>query len=131
MQETSHGKSHAASHHKAHAAGAHTAHLSHVMSPQMLLTVFGLLLLLTALTVGLAMVPLGAWEIWISLGIATVKAGLVALYFMHLRYDAPLNGAIFVFSLVFVALFLGFTLMDANEYFPDVLPLPAAGTNVP
>ena len=114
-----------------HDSADHGSHLSHVMSPQMLLGVFGWLLLLTALTVGLAQVPLGAWEIWISLGIATVKAGLVALYFMHLRYDAPLNGAIFVFSLVFVALFLGFTLMDANEYFPDVLPLPAASSDVP
>jgi cytochrome c oxidase subunit IV len=104
---------------------SHEHHLSHIMSPRMLLTVFGLLLLLTAITVALANFPLGVWEIWVSLGIATVKAGLVALYFMHLRYDTPLNGAIFVFSLVFVALFLGFTLMDVHEYQPDIRPATA------
>jgi len=97
-------------------------HLAHIMSPRMLLTVFSLLILLTIVTVAMASVPLGALEIWVSLGIATLKAGLVALYFMHLRYDAPLNGAIFVFSLVFVALFLGFTLMDVREYQPDIIP---------
>jgi cytochrome c oxidase subunit IV len=120
-----------------HTSGHDDSHLAHVMSPHLLLSVFAVLLFLTILTVALAAVPLGALEIWISLGIATVKAGLVALYFMHLRYDAPLNGAIFVFSLVFVTLFLGFTLMDVKEYQPDIIPpatapiLPAADVDVP
>lgn len=100
--------------------------LAHVMSPRQLLTVFVLLLMLTGLTVAAAGVSLGALEIWTALGIATVKAGLVAAYFMHLRYDAPLNAAIFIFALAFVALFIGLTLVDVREYQPDVLPPPPA-----
>ena len=87
-------------------------HLAHVISAKTLVGVFSLLVLLTILTVAAAQVSFGAWEVWVSLGIASVKASLVALYFMHLRYDKPFHGVVFVSSLVFVALFLALTLMD-------------------
>ena len=90
----------------------HNEHLSHVMSPQTLLTVFAALVMLTIVTVAAAQVSFGAWEVWVSLGIANVKATLVAAYFMHLRYDKSFNGLVFLSSLLFVALFLAFTLMD-------------------
>ena len=89
-------------------------HLSHVISVRTLLTVFGLLLGLTALTVIAAQVSFGAWEVWVSLGIASLKATLVAAYFMHLRYDKSFNGLLFLSSLLFVALFLALTLMDLH-----------------
>ena len=54
--------------------------------------------------------------VWLSLTIATVKAALVILFFMHLLWDKPLNAIIILSSLIFVALFLGFTLMDAEGY---------------
>jgi cytochrome c oxidase subunit 4 len=95
--------------------------LAHVMPVTTLLAVFAALIMLTILTVAATLVPTGAFEIWISLGIATVKAGLVAAYFMHLRYDNPVNALIFVFGLFFVALFLGFTLMDTHQYQPDLI----------
>jgi cytochrome c oxidase subunit 4 len=82
------------------------------MSPATLVTVFVILVLLTLLTVAAAQVSFGAWEVWVSLGIATIKAILVAGYFMHLLYDKSFNGLLFVSSLLFVALFLAFTLMD-------------------
>ena len=88
------------------------SHLSHVMSVKTLLTVFGLLVALTVLTVAAAQVSFGAWEVWVPLGIASVKATLVAACFMHLRYDKSFNGLVFLSSLLFVALFLAFTLMD-------------------
>ena len=92
------------------------------MSPRMLLGVFFALLTLTALTVAVAQFDLGAWEIVITMLIATVKASLVAVYFMHLRYDSPFNALIFVFSLLFVALFIGFTLVDVDRYQGDLVP---------
>jgi cytochrome c oxidase subunit IV len=52
----------------------------------------------------------------LSLTIATVKAGLVIAFFMHLVWDKPLNAIIILGSLIFVALFLGFTMMDADGY---------------
>jgi cytochrome c oxidase subunit IV len=76
---------------------------------------------LTVVTVAASYLPLGDLEIWVAMSIATVKAALVAAYFMHLRYDNPLNAVMFIFGLLFVALFVGFVLMDAEEYRSDLI----------
>ncbi len=98
--------------------GAET--IAHVVSPSVLLTVFAVLMALTLATVAATWVNLGPWNLWIALGIATVKASLVALYFMHLRYDNPFYALIFVTALVFLALFLVLTLMDTLQYAPTI-----------
>lgn len=100
-------------------AGGHGG-LGHVMPVPVLLTVFGLLIVLTVATVSATWIDLGDWNLFIALGIATAKAALVALYFMHLRYDHPFNGLIFVTGLVFLALFLSLTMLDTLQYRPDV-----------
>lgn len=100
----------------------HAAHgLAHVIPARILIGVFLALVVLTVITVAMTWVPTGRFEIWISLGIATVKAGLVSAYFMHLRYDNPLNAVIFLLGLLFIALFLGLTLMDTHQYQPDLI----------
>jgi cytochrome c oxidase subunit 4 len=96
----------------------HRPALAHVMEPRTLILVFTALVTLTVVTVLVASFESGSWEIWISLGIATVKAILVLLYFMHLRYDSGFNSIVFICSLLFVFLFLSFTLMDAQQYAP-------------
>ncbi|MBD13879.1 MAG: hypothetical protein CMJ72_01795 [Planctomycetaceae bacterium] len=93
-----------------HDGQAHS--LSHVMPLSLLFGVFTALVLLTLLTVVAAQFSFGDWEVWVSLGIATIKAALVAIYFMHLRYDRPFNAVVFLSAIVFVALFLALTLMD-------------------
>ncbi len=91
------------------------------MPVSVLFTVFLVLMALTAATLAAAMwVHLGPWNLSIALGIATVKASLVALYFMHLRYDNPFYALIFVTALVFLGLFLVLTLMDTLQYAPTV-----------
>jgi cytochrome c oxidase subunit 4 len=45
------------------------------------------LLLLLGLTIGLAFLPLGRWNLVAAMAIATAKLILIALYFMHLRYS--------------------------------------------
>ena len=85
---------------------------THVMPLRTLLIVFAALVVLTIITVAAAQLSLGRFEVWVSLGIATLKASLVAYYFMHLKHDKPLNAVIFLGSTVFVALFLALTLMD-------------------
>ncbi|MEM9355305.1 MAG: cytochrome C oxidase subunit IV family protein [Pseudomonadota bacterium] len=89
--------------------------LSHVMPLSVLFGIFAALVLLTILTVIAAQFSFGAWEVWVSLGIATIKAALVAIYFMHLRYDRPFNAVVFLSAIVFVALFLALTLMDLHS----------------
>ena len=88
----------------------------HVLPVNLLVTVFLILVGLTILTVAATLFPTGSFEIWISMGIATIKASLVAAYFMHLRYDNPLYALVFIFGLFFVALFLGFLLLDSHQY---------------
>ena len=104
---------------------------AHVMSPVVLLSVFAALIVLTVLTVLLAgqdLVPreLEGYisqknlEIILSLTIATVKGSLVVLFFMHMISEKPLNALLFVFSLAFVALFLGIALTDTDQYHPSI-----------
>ena len=95
--------------------GEHNA-IAHVMPVWMLLSVFAALLVLTAATVFFAGFELGRYEVMVAMGIATIKAGLVATFFMHLRYDNPLNAVILLFSLIFVSLFLGLTILDTQAY---------------
>ncbi len=100
----------------AHAQGA----LAHVLPARALLAVFGALLVLTVVTVRAADYDLGSWGPLTAIAIATVKAALVALYFMHLRYDHPFNALVFVVGLAFLGLFLAITLLDTLQYQPNI-----------
>ncbi len=100
---------------------------AHPMPIWMLLTVFVALTFLTVLTVVLANLHLGNWEVWLTLIIATVKATLVMLFFMHMAYDKPFNVILFLSSFLFVTLFIGFLLMDTGSYNRTIeLVVPAA-----
>jgi cytochrome c oxidase subunit 4 len=99
---------------------ANAAGQPHVMPLTLLLTVFSTLIGLTIVTVTASKLSLGAAEIWVAMGIATVKAVLVAAYFMHLRYDKPFNAFLFLFSLVFAAIFIGLVLVDSQAYQPEI-----------
>ena len=99
-----------------HAAHADHHGFAHPAPVWQLLTVFFALVGLTILTVFQATLDLGNLELIFSLIIATIKATLVILFFMHMLHDKPLNVIVFISSFVFVALFIGFTLMDALAY---------------
>ena len=92
------------------------AHEHHVTSLPTLFATFIALVALTILTSALANVNLGRADIFVTLGIATVKAALVAMIFMHLMHDKAINGIILVFTLGFAALFICFALMDTTQY---------------
>ena len=69
---------------------------THVASVGLLVTVWIALMIGTWLTVSATSVDLGALNIWIGLAIATGKAVLVGLYYMHLRWDKPFNALVFL-----------------------------------
>jgi cytochrome c oxidase subunit 4 len=85
-----------------------------------LIGVFMALIVLTGVTVGVTYFDLGGWNLIVAMAIATVKAVLVALYFMHLRYDNPFNAIVFLAALIFIALFISITLLDTTQYQPDI-----------
>jgi cytochrome c oxidase subunit IV len=89
----------------------------HVVPPWILLTVFAALLVLTFMTVAVTWVDFGRTaNVWIALTIAAIKSALVALYFMHLRWDSPFNSVILIAALFFVALLIGIIVLDTSEY---------------
>ena len=92
----------------------------HYITPlPLLLATFLALVFLTLLTVFQAQqdfIDFGKFEVAITLVIATAKALLVALIFMQLAHDKPINGFILLTALVFVGLFLSITLMDTGQY---------------
>src|SRR3954453_19238667 len=90
------------------------AYHPHVTPPRTHLLVFGGLILLTVLTVGLSFLH-GVPEIWhtvIGLTIATAKAALVFLFFMHLLYSSRLTWLVALGSLLWLAILIILTLSD-------------------
>ncbi len=94
------------------------------------------LLILTGITVGASYIHFGsgAANVVVALTIATIKATLVALFFMHLLHDKPVNGLIAAAGFIFLGLFLMFTLLDfdtRDNMTPRNLPGVAVPTPTP
>ncbi len=70
------------------------------------------LLALTAATLGVSYINLGMGNVAVAMIIASVKAALVALFFMHLRYEKKLVWAFALAPLFFLALIIFGTLSD-------------------
>jgi cytochrome c oxidase subunit IV len=108
------------------ATDGHESHGPHVVSPANLLGVYGALIVLTVVTYAVSRLDLGQFNIWAALAIAVVKASLVILYFMHLRWDSPFNALAIITAILFVALFIGLALLDSVSYQPLLAPTPTA-----
>ena len=100
-------------------AHAHDDHhgISHVAPVKVLLGTWIALMILTVITVGATKIDLGAsYNLALAMAIAVVKATLVVLFFMHLRYDKLFHSVLVVGGILAAALFVGFALMDSNQY---------------
>lgn len=104
-----------ATHHDSHHHQHHGEHAHHPHDGfKQYLAVLGALLVLTMITVGASYLDFGAANIVIAVLIATVKASLVALFFMHLKDDNPVNAMILVSCFLFLGLLLTFCLLDID-----------------
>jgi len=104
--------------------GGHHGHT--IVSWRIQIAVLVALLILTALTVGVAQAEgwvMQALDVtvphWVNIigamVIAVMKATLVCMFFMQLKYDKPLNTIVFLFCLVCVFLFVMFATLDLNN----------------
>jgi cytochrome c oxidase subunit 4 len=84
----------------------------HIVSPKIYLVIFLTLMAGTAATVWAAYHNFGAFNIVIALAIATFKATLVVLYFMHARYSPKRTQLVIVCSIFWLAIMLVLTLAD-------------------
>src|SRR5262249_45342941 len=92
------------------------------------------LLILTVITVAAASFNFGSANVVIALAIASIKATLVALLFMHLLWDKKVNAIIAVAGFLFLGIFLMFDTIDifwrVNTQ-PNNLPVMEQPTGVP
>ena len=84
----------------------------HIVSPKVYIGIFLSLMVLTAATVAAAYVNLGPFNIVIALAIASVKATLVVLYFMHARYSPKRTHMVIIAAVFWLAIMLALTLSD-------------------
>ena len=86
---------------------------THVVTPVLtLFTVFGILFVLTILTVWVARHDYGFLNTPIALGIAVTKASLVIIYFMAVRYNTPLTKVVVVAGFFWLLIMFGLTMGD-------------------
>jgi cytochrome c oxidase subunit 4 len=84
----------------------------HVVSPTIYLIVFFALLIFTGLTVGASYIEMGIFNPIAAIAIACIKAVIVVLFFMHVKYSSKLTKlTVFCGLFTFIAL-IGMTLSD-------------------
>jgi cytochrome c oxidase subunit 4 len=84
----------------------------HIVPLRVYLAVFAALLLLTAVTTAAAFYDLGPLGNVVALGIAGLKATLVVLYFMHVRYGTRLIPFVVTAGLFWLVILIGLSLTD-------------------
>jgi cytochrome c oxidase subunit IV len=84
----------------------------HIVPPKIYVGIFLSLMVLTAATVAAAYVNLGSFNIVIALAIASLKATLVVLYFMHARYSPKRTQLVIIAAVFWLAIMLALTLSD-------------------
>ncbi len=98
---------------------------NHVTPFNVYVKVAGALFALTFLTVGAHAIGehLQPFTAFIAFAIATVKALLVILFFMHLKYETKINRAIFVSGFIFLAILIGICFLDiyTRVFYANVL----------
>jgi len=84
----------------------------HIVPIRVYYTIFGILMLGTYLTVQIAFFDLGPLNTIAALTIAVLKATLVVLFFMHVRYSTRLTWAVVLGSIFWLGILLTLTLSD-------------------
>lgn len=86
-------------------------------SDRLYLTVWLSLLMFTAITVGVTYLDMKKLAVFTAMLIATAKAGLVAMYFMHLRFESRAYSMLLMVAVSALAVFLALTFADVGIRF--------------
>jgi len=85
---------------------------AHIVPRKTYFTIFAALLALTYLTVQVSLFDLGVFNTVAALAIAGIKATLVVLFFMHVKYGSRLTKLAVVGGLYWLLILLALTLSD-------------------
>ena len=94
----------------------------HIVTKKQYALIFAILMLLTLATTAIGMIDLGRLNVVVALVIATIKALLVVLFFMHIYWSSKLNKLVVVSGVVWLALL--FWLMLTDVFSRGWLPFP-------
>ena len=86
--------------------------MSHIAPKSLYYSIFAALMVLTGVTVWVATVDLGWLNTTVAITIAVVKATLVILYFMHVRYGTRLTAVVDVSGFFWFGILVVLTLSD-------------------
>ncbi|HMD39941.1 MAG TPA: cytochrome C oxidase subunit IV family protein [Candidatus Acidoferrum sp.] len=99
-------------------------HSEHIVSPGLYIAIFAALMILTGTTVWAATVDLNEYfaslNVIVALVIATCKAILVILFFMHAYYSSKRTKLIIICGFFWLAIMLSLTLSDYSSRYLDV-----------
>lgn len=84
----------------------------HILSYGFLAQILGGLVLLTAVTVGVSYIDWGFLNVPIALFVASSKATLVLLFFMHIKYEGMVIKVSFISTMLVLAILISFTFWD-------------------
>jgi len=84
----------------------------HILPYRFLALVFGGLVLLTGVTVAVSYIDWGFLNVPIALFVASSKATLVLLFFMHIKYEGMVIKVSFISTMFFLAIMISFTFWD-------------------
>lgn len=84
----------------------------HIVSIRFYFLIFGVLMVLTTVTVTVAFLDLRFMNTVVALGIAVIKATLVVLFFMHLKYGTRLTWVVAASGFVWMVILFALTLSD-------------------
>jgi cytochrome c oxidase subunit IV len=84
----------------------------HISPLRLYYGIFGALMLLTAITVGVAFINLGALNFTVAISIAVLKATLVVLFFMHVKFSSRLTKLFVATGFFFLLVLFTLTLTD-------------------
>ena len=84
----------------------------HIVPKRVYFLIFAALIVLTWVTALVSEIDLGRWNIFVALAIAIVKASLVILFFMHVKYSTRLTKFIVMCGFFWLSLLLFITMAD-------------------
>lgn len=93
------------------ATGSH-AEERHITSNKTYIMVWIALMIFTGITVYVSYIHFGVFNIVVALGVASIKASIVALFFMHLKFEDSITWVFALFPLSLLALLIGMTILD-------------------
>jgi len=93
------------------AAAAHDSE-GHIVSDGVFILVWIALLILTGMTVGASVYYPGKVGVGVAMIVTPIKAALILMYFMHLKYEKKVFVIMFLAAMGIFGVFLGLTFID-------------------